>query len=139
MSVPNSQILKTNIYNYSKAYNFIWNEIKILITFESNWRKAESILNEIAIKDFENNRDKIRDKLKQAQDQYILTYNYISPIIYVRIADSGVQLSIRYMVEVRKRRTSEDKLCRNILDSFAKESDIDFAYPTIRYYRKNEG
>ena len=32
---------------YSKGFRYIWNEISILITFESNWEKAKEILQRV--------------------------------------------------------------------------------------------
>jgi small-conductance mechanosensitive channel len=58
--------------------------------------------------------------------------------VYVRIADSGVELSLRYLVRARRRRTVEDNVSRMVLARFNRESDIDFAYPTIRMYRAGE-
>ncbi len=49
-------------------------------------------------------------------------------------------LTIRYLVDPRKRRTTEHKIWEQILDTFAEHEDIDFAYPTQRvYYNLQEG
>ena len=45
--IPNSQILMEAIANYSKGFRYIWNELPVLLTFESNWSKAKTILQEI--------------------------------------------------------------------------------------------
>jgi glycosyltransferase involved in cell wall biosynthesis len=46
--VPNNRIWKDPCANYTQGFNFIWNEVAITITFESNWRKAKDILTRIA-------------------------------------------------------------------------------------------
>ncbi|PLX18447.1 MAG: mechanosensitive ion channel protein MscS, partial [Marinilabiliales bacterium] len=43
-------------------------------------------------------------------------------------------LTIRYVCEPRKKRSSEQTIWEKILIEFAKCSDIDFAYPTQRFY-----
>ena len=47
-------------------------------------------------------------------------------------------LTIRYLCDPRKRRGSEQAIWEDILKSFAKNDDIDFAYPTRRFYDNKE-
>ena len=49
--VPNGQIFTEYLANYGKGFQYIWNEISVLITFESHWEKAKSILEEISSKE----------------------------------------------------------------------------------------
>jgi small-conductance mechanosensitive channel len=134
VSVPNSVILTKNIINYNRGFDTMWNEIEIMITFESNWEKAEHILAEIANYDFEKRRDGFAEKMRIVKRDFMVTYNYISPKVYVTIVDSGVRLVVRHMVYIRERRIVSDELSRNILKAFHKDNDIEFAYNTIRYF-----
>ncbi|UCC49104.1 MAG: hypothetical protein JSV41_02685, partial [Gemmatimonadota bacterium] len=52
--------------------------------------------------------------------------------------DSGVLLTLRYLTPVRRRRSSVDHISGQILDSFAEEPNVEFAYPTYRVYRLRE-
>jgi hypothetical protein len=47
-------------------------------------------------------------------------------------------LTIRYLVDPRQRRGTEQKIWEDILDAFALEADIDLAYPTTRFYSLKE-
>ena len=135
ISMPNSIVLGKEILNYTQGYDFIWDELRVLITFESDWQRAEEIVNEIALKDFEEKKEQIQERLKNVKRDYLLRYNYITPKIYINIKDSGVELALRYLVRARRRRTLEDFFAREILLHFKKEKEIDFAYPTIRFYK----
>ena len=135
ISIPNSIVLNQEVCNYTHGYDFIWSEVKVLITFESEWQKAEEIMNTIAMDDFIQKKEQIQERLKHVKRRYLLRYNYITPKVYVSIKDSGVELSLRYMVRTRRRRTLEDLVAREILMKFKKEKDIDFAYPTIRIFK----
>jgi small-conductance mechanosensitive channel len=42
--IPNGIVFTEVTANYNKGFEYIWNEIPVLITFESNWRKAKDIL-----------------------------------------------------------------------------------------------
>jgi hypothetical protein len=54
--------------------------------------------------------------------------------VYTSVQDCGVLLTIRYLIEPRKRRWSEQAIWEDILEAFAGRPDIDFAYPTQRFY-----
>jgi hypothetical protein len=41
---------------------------------------------------------------------------------------------MRYLTQPRNRRGGEEAIWEDILDAFAKHKDIDFAYPTQRFY-----
>ena len=64
----------------------------------------------------------------------MIFYSVLTPTVYTSVKDSGVMLTMRYLCDVRKRRTTEQLIWENVLDEFAKHSDIDFAYPTTRFY-----
>lgn len=53
---------------------------------------------------------------------------------YTSIRDSGVLLTMRYICHARKRRTTHENILEEILEQFAKYDNIDFAYPTTRFY-----
>ena len=46
--VPNGSVFVTPLANYAKGFQYIWNEIPVLVTFESDWRRAKEILEGIA-------------------------------------------------------------------------------------------
>jgi small-conductance mechanosensitive channel len=45
-----------------------------------------------------------------------------------------VRLTIRYLCDPRQRRGTAQTIFEHILERFAEHDDIDFAYPTMRYY-----
>ena len=50
------------------------------------------------------------------------------------MADIGVTLTLRFLVDPRRRRSAEAAIWEDILDAFAAADDVDFAYPTQRFY-----
>ncbi len=134
LDIPNSMIFTDILANYSKGFQFIWNEIPILVTFESDWKEAKSILLEIASKHAEHFSKSAGEKIKQANKKFLISYTNLKPTVYTGIKDSGVMLTIRYLIGPRKRRNSEQQILEELLEEFSKHNDIDFAYPTQRYY-----
>jgi small-conductance mechanosensitive channel len=138
--IPNGYVFKYPQANFTQGFPHIWNEIGVLVTFESDWKSAKQILEEIVSIHAEQFSYSDRKKLLEASRQFMIFYRTLTPIVYVSVKDNGVMLTIRYLVQPRTRRSSEDKIWSEILDAFAKKSNIDFAYPTQRiYYNLQEG
>lgn len=132
--VPNHKVFTQEMANYTSDFQFIWNEIGVLVTFESDWKKAKDILSEIAKEETERFVENAKEQIKRASKSYLIEYRYLTPIVYTDVKDSGVNLSIRYLTDPRRRRGTTQAIWERMLEEFAKHDNIDFAYPTIRYY-----
>jgi len=132
--VPNHKVFTEDLANYTSDFEFIWNELGVLVTFESDWKKAKEILKEVVEENMHEFVEQARKEVKKAEKSYLIQYRYLTPIVYTDVKNSGINLSIRYLSDPRKRRGISQALWESILERFAEHDDIDFAYPTIRYY-----
>ncbi len=132
--VPNGKVFTEPLANYSKGFQYIWNEVAVLITFESDWRQAKEILLGIGAKHAEELSTIAEERVRRAARKFMIFYTKLTPTVYTAVKDSGVLLTIRYLCEPRKRRGSEEAIWEDILTEFAGSDDVDFAYPTRRYY-----
>uniref|UniRef100_UPI004049966F mechanosensitive ion channel family protein n=1 Tax=Fulvivirga sp. TaxID=1931237 RepID=UPI004049966F len=138
--IPNGRVFKDWQANYTQGFSHIWNEIGVMVTFESNWQAAKSILEEVVNLHAEKLSNDAQNQLIEASKKFMIIYTTLTPIVYTSVKDSGVMLTMRYLVNPRKRRTSEHHIWEDVLKAFAKHPDIDFAYPTQRiYYNLQEG
>ena len=131
---PNMLVFTQPMANYTKGFAYIWNEIPVLVTFESNWKKAKGILLDIVNNQLEHLDKAVEKQIKQAAKQFMIFYSVLTPTVYTSVKDCGVMLTIRYICEPRKRRGTEQTIWEKILEEFAECEDIDFAYPTQRFY-----
>ncbi len=132
--IPNSKVFTTEIANYGKGFKFIWNELPVTVTFESDWKKAKEILLEIINRHAEGLSKSAEEKLMEASRRYMIFYTKLTPIVYTKVIDIGVTLTIRYLCSPRRRRTSESVIWEDILTLFHKTPGITFAYPTQRFF-----
>lgn len=138
--IPNGKIFKEPQANFTQGFSHIWNEIEVRVTFESDWQKAKSLLEDTVNKHAEPLTRAAAKRLLEASKQYLIFYTNLTPIVYTRVKESGVALTMRYLCDPRKRRTTEHKIWEEVLTIFAQHQDIDFAYPTQRiYYNAREG
>ena len=135
--IPNGIVFTEPQANYTAGFQYIWNEIAVLVTFESDWKKAKQILTDIVNHHgvmLSNEADK---QIKEAAKRFLIFYSKLTPIVYTAVKDSGVMLTLRYMCNPRERRLTSEKIWEDILVRFAQCNDIDFAYPTQRFYNNS--
>lgn len=135
--VPNSMVLRLPLSNYHIGFEYIWNEIAVLITFESDWKKAKELLLTIGRENAEYLSQGAQAQIRQAARKYLIVAGKLTPTVYTTVKDSGVMLTIRYLVDPRQRRGTEQKIWEDILEAFAQHPDIELAYPTTRFYVNN--
>lgn len=133
--IPNHYVLQNSIANYTSDFNFIWNEIEIIVTFESDWRKAKEIITDIVNSQMEHFVADAEAQIRRAKKSYLIQYKNLTPIVYTEVVDIGVKLTIRHLSHARRRRGLNQLIWEDVLDRFLKEDDIDFAYNTLRIYQ----
>ncbi|HET6428151.1 MAG TPA: mechanosensitive ion channel family protein [Phycisphaerae bacterium] len=136
--VPNSSIIRHAVYNYSKGFPFIWNEFSTVVTFESDWEQAKALMFEKAETEAEKIEGQVKRQIEIMQDRYAIHYDHLKPIVYTSIAAHGVELTLRYLTPVRRRRAITHRISESILRAFLEHPRIDFAYPTTRFFRNTE-
>jgi len=134
LHIPNSKIFMEVLANYSIGFNYIWHEIGVMVTFESDWKKAKKILVGIVNKKSEHISKPAAKKIKDASKKYMIFYKNLTPIVYTAVKDSGVMLTMRFLCDPRQRRGYEESIWEEVLNEFGKCDNIDFAYPTQRFY-----
>jgi small-conductance mechanosensitive channel len=132
--IPNGIVFIEPQANYTAGFDYIWSEMPVLLTFESNWKKAKIILSEILDNHGLSLSNEAEKQIKEAAKKFLIFYTKLTPIVYTSVKDSGVMLTLRFMCNPRERRNVEEKIWEDILTKFAECDDIDFAYPTQRFY-----
>lgn len=122
--IPNSQIFSAQIKNYNTAFKYIWDEISINISLNSDIDKAKKILlkivttNEI-IKDIPK---KMKMEIKNSTSDYRIYYNKLTPIIYTKIKENKITLTARFLIHPKKQRNVESDLYEKIFQEYKKNN-----------------
>jgi small-conductance mechanosensitive channel len=135
--VPNNRAIREITSNYETGFEYVWHEIPVRITFESNWREAKTILEKVAEEQAGHLSEGVEEQIRRAAMRYLIYFKYLSPAVYTTVRENGVLLTIRYIVKPRHRRDSEQAIWEAVLTEFAPHEDISLAYPTTRFYTKD--
>ncbi len=128
--VPNGKVINTDVVNYTADHSFIWDEIHVPVTHDSDWKKADKILNEIIIETTNELSTSALEEIKHLQSKYFLTNDNVEPRVYMVLTDNWISLYGRYIVSVRERRNVQDQIMRTLKDRLDKEKKIFIASTT---------
>ena len=126
---PNAWIFLHGVYNYSRGFGFIWNELAFTVTFRSDWEAARDLMLARAEETSNIVAQQAKRQIRRMSRDYLVHYGILTPFVYVQITERGVRLTLRYLCEVRKRRGTAHALTISLLEDFRKHGGIEFAYP----------
>ncbi|MEZ4756637.1 MAG: mechanosensitive ion channel family protein [Flavobacteriales bacterium] len=131
--VANSFVFKEPVFNYSSDFPFLWDEIKVPVTFESDHEKARALflsaLEQVAGPLSESSQKRWRAMV----DKYLIENARTDPWVAMTFNDNWVEYTLRYVVDYKGRRSTKDALFSRILrDVQASHGEVRFASSTLR-------
>jgi hypothetical protein len=109
--IPTGKVFVEPLAVYSRGmHDFIWNEVAVLVTFESNWKRAKDILNEIAVNRAGHLAEPAESKLKEYARDFLVVPVDLTPTVFTTVAESGVLLTVRHVCRSRHRRESTQEI-----------------------------
>lgn len=131
IQIPNSFVLNKPVRNYTKDFSFIWDEIHLMLTYSSNWKKAREIVIKIAHEITSPFEMLAKNELVKMGGKYFIEPGDVEEKIYIKITDNWIDLRLRYVVNPHKRRLIRHLLNEKILEAFSQEEDIKIASVTM--------
>ena len=118
VTVSNGEIFKSPVYNYTRDFPYIWEEMQIPITYTADRVRAEQILLEAARKHALKASDVSQAELDMMLRRYFIEVSDLAPKVYYRITDNWLELTVRFLYNVRGVRDLKDVMNREILTGF---------------------
>ncbi|MBX3229956.1 MAG: mechanosensitive ion channel family protein [Labilithrix sp.] len=134
LHIPNGSVFKHTIANYDEAFGYIWNEMELTITFESDWRAAKKALEGILEEKAEKLDAQVRQRIDAAAQLRHIKFPKPTPVVWTSVVENGVRLTMRYLCQPRARRNSTAAIWESVLDAFGSLPNVAFAYPTTRRF-----
>jgi len=117
VTVANAQIFEKPVYNYSREFPFIFEEIHLPVRYEDDWQAVENILLEVARKHTVEIADLEEDVMQELRRRYFLHDESPGPRVYWRITDNWLEMTLRFVVRDHGARALKDAMSRDILAS----------------------
>ena len=125
VSIPNSYVFTKPIKNITKGFKYIWDEITIKVELDCdlavNKQEIYKIVN--GIETIKSIPKKMKNEVESLNNSNRIYFNQYDPIIYTKIVDSHVELTVRYLMHPKKARYIESVIWNKIYSSY-KEGKI---------------
>ncbi|MCA9829089.1 MAG: mechanosensitive ion channel [Dehalococcoidia bacterium] len=131
--VANSFVFKEPVFNYSGDFPFLWDEIWLPIRYGTDWELARQLLYKVAEEVVGESTVKAGAALKESLRQYVLTEVSVEPLVTLKPTDNWIELRLRYVVDYRARRRTQDRLFARFLEEVDKtDGKVGFASATLQ-------
>jgi small-conductance mechanosensitive channel len=130
VAVTNAKIFDEPVYNYTRDFPYIWEELVLPIAYSSDRARAESILLSVAEHHTVSLTELSEAALEEMQRRYVLKRADLKPEVYYRLTDNWLELTVRFIVEDHDVRKLKDAMSRDILKQLD-DAHIGIASQTI--------
>jgi small-conductance mechanosensitive channel len=131
VTVPNGSALNTPVHNYTKHHQYLWDEISLVVTPESDWSEAMRLMGEIGQEHTSEFIEAADQSLTRLERFYYVEGHVLDPNVYVNLAADGYLLTLRYVVDAWKRRSTSSDIWGHIIRVFDERDDIYIAPTTL--------
>lgn len=132
VSLANRVVFSDPVFNYTQHSRYLWDEIMIPVTYDTNWRRAVEIILAKGQELTWGFHAEARAELEEMAKKYpSLPAVPVEPAVYITMTDNWIELTLRYIVEARERRSIKGEIHGELLKSFGEEPEITVASATV--------
>jgi len=119
VNVTNDKIFDTPVYNYTREFPYLWEEMHFPLPYDADRARAESILTEITRRHTMSIMEEAKPAFTKLRERYyIADATELEPRVFLRMTDNWLEVSVRFLAPVRGVRVLKDAMTRDILPAF---------------------
>jgi len=131
VNVANRMVWTNPVYNFTQHWGYLWDEITLPISYESDWQRAAELMLEHGQTYTAELQADAEAKLSRMIDRYPLKDTKVEPTLYLAMTDNWIEMTLRFVVDAQERRRVKDEMHRDLLQHFQAEENITIASTTI--------
>lgn len=116
--VTNAVIFDKPVYNYTREFPYIWEEMRIPVPYNADRKRAEQIVMDAAHKHTVKIAELSEEALRALEERYVLKRTELEPQMFWRLTDNWVEMTVRFIVPDTGIRAIKSAMSRDILDGF---------------------
>lgn len=113
--VSNAQIFDEPVYNYTREFPYIWEELRVPIPYDSDRAKAEEILLNAARQHTSDIGEMGEVALAALERRFVMKRSDLQPQVYLRLTDNWIEMTVRFLVPDYGIRPIKSSMSRQIL------------------------
>jgi small-conductance mechanosensitive channel len=129
VTVTNDKVFDEPVYNYTREFPYIWDEINLPVKYDDDYRKVEEMLLDAARRHALTHERIGRDEAERVKGRFGIDVGDIDPRVYWRMTDNWLELTVRFLAPDHGVRPIKDAMTREILGAL-NEANIEIASGT---------
>lgn len=134
VTLTNAEVFKQPTFNYTRNFNFLWEEMSLPLRYDADFRLAESIVLAAVCEATADIIDAGHRQLADMRERYLIHASDLEPRAYLRLTDNWVEMRVRFLVKNFGVRDVKDFVSRRVLERFHAEG-IELASTTVELVR----
>ncbi|MEZ4961254.1 MAG: mechanosensitive ion channel [Saprospiraceae bacterium] len=114
VQLSNGFVFKMPVYNYSRDFPFLWDEINLPVRYGSDVEMTTAILKKAAGEVVGEYVEFAKTHWKGMVRKYLIEDAQVAPAISLRLTDNWMEFNLRYVVDFKQRRATKNELFRLI-------------------------
>lgn len=110
VKLSNAFVFKGPVYNYSKDFPFIWDEIDVFIRYGSDMELAKQLVTSVASEKLSEYTSASKKQWEQIVVKFYIEDAVLDPTLAITLTDNWVKFNLRYIVDYKKRRSTQHVL-----------------------------
>jgi small-conductance mechanosensitive channel len=115
VTVSNAKVFDEPVYNYTREFPYLWEEMAVPISYRDDRHAAERILLEAA----ERHTVKIAEigeaAVEELERRYVVKRSEMKPRVFWRMTDNWLELTVRFIARDHGVRDLKDAMTRDVL------------------------
>jgi small-conductance mechanosensitive channel len=117
VTISNSEIFEQPVYNYTRDFPYIWEEMHLPVSYKDDRDRAEQIMLGSVLHHTTEIANMAQPELDRLKKQFFIEAAEIRPRVYLRITDNWVELAVRFLCPAHDVRGLKDRISREMLSS----------------------
>lgn len=130
VTVSNARVFDEPVYNYTREFPYIWEEIAIGISYKADRARVEAMLLDIAGRHTADIQRIGDDDRRELMRRHFMANPDVSPRVYYRLTDNWLELTVRFLAREHGIRDLKDAMSRDIVHGLD-EAGIEIASATF--------
>jgi small-conductance mechanosensitive channel len=115
VTIANSKIFEEPVYNYTRDFPYLWEELQLPISYKDDRHRAEEILLAAANKETVQIEELAPPALKLLEERFFVKVGDSKPRVYLRLTDNWIELTVRFLCKDHDIRGLKDRMSRDII------------------------
>jgi small-conductance mechanosensitive channel len=127
----NAQVFGTPVFNYTRTFGYIWDEINIPVTYASNVKALSDILKSVGREYTQQFLQGAHRQIERMQRYFMVQRFEVEPDVYMKVTDNYIELTLRYIVDPKQRRKASSFIYAETFRKLRERNDIQIGSTTM--------